>query len=143
MKKKLLWIVLLIFIGSIVIYGFYNNISFRINSRKIYNEKAELNITSGPNFWGEVKHDYEFNLDSEEEAEMSISSGILSKETSVKLIKDDEEIVYEEGFINEYKEKVVLDLTEGKYNLEVIYYKGVFNHLVFSFDIKNIEFTDD
>lgn len=143
MKKKLLWIVLLIFIGSIVIYGFYNNISFRINSRKIYNEKAELNITAGPNFWGEVKHVYDFSLKSKEEAEISISSGILSKDTVVKLIKNDEEILYNEGFINEYREKISLELTEGNYNLEVTYHKGVFNHLVFSFDIKNVEFTDD
>lgn len=143
MKKKLLWIVLLIFIGSIVIYGFYNNISFRINSRKIYNEKAELNITAGPNFWGEVKNSYEFSLDSKEEVEMSVSSGILSKETEVKLTKNDEEILYYEGFINEYREKILLELTEGDYKLEVTYHKGIFNHLVFSFDIKNVEFKDD
>lgn len=143
MKKKLLWIVLLIFIGSIVIYGFYNNISFRINSRKIYNEKAELNITSGPNFWGEVKHGYDFSLNSKEEVEISLSSGILSKDTEVKLIKNGEKILYDEGFINEYREKILLELTEGDYKLEVTYHKGIFNHLVFSFDIKNVEFKDD
>jgi hypothetical protein len=143
MKKKLLWIVLLIFIGFIVIYGFYNNIVFRINSRKIYNKKAELNIASGPNFWGTDEHDYEFNLDSKEKAEISISSGILSKDTEVKLIKNDEEIIYDEGFINEYREKISLELKEGNYKLKVIYYKGIFNHLVFSFDMENVEFKDN
>ncbi|MDK2946462.1 MAG: hypothetical protein PWQ85_1242 [Geotoga sp.] len=143
MKKKLLWIILLIFIGFIVIYGFYNNISFRLNSRKIYGEKAELNIALGPNFWGEVKKEYEFSLDGEAVVEISVSSGILSKETEVKLMKDNEEMLYNDRFINEYKGKISFELTEGDYNLEVIYYKGIFNHLVFSFDIKGLEFTDD
>jgi len=52
-------------------------------------------------------------------------------------------MLYNDRFINEYKGKISFELTEGDYNLEVIYYKGIFNHLVFSFDIKGLEFTDD
>jgi hypothetical protein len=58
-------------------------------------------------------------------------------------MKDNEEMLYNDRFINEYKGKISFELTEGDYNLEVIYYKGIFNHLVFSFDIKGLEFTDD
>lgn len=137
MIKKFLWSLLLIFIAVIVIYGFYNNISFRINSSKIYNENTDINISSGPNFWGERTWEYEFNLNQSGKVKYAISKGILSKNSKFEIINDKNQIV-KSVELNK-NENNFINLDKGQYKIKIYYYKGIFNNISFSFGDKNVE----
>lgn len=139
MKKKLLWIILLIIIGFIVILSFYNITMFRINNREIYNkENLKINISKAPIFWGETIWSYDFFLEKNDEINYYISTGFLSKKTKVELLDENKDLVYSKKFISNKKENVDIKLKKGHYTLNIYYYKGIFNHIVFAVNNENI-----
>src|SRR6056297_2593887 len=143
MKKKLLWIVLLIIIGFIVISSFYNITMFRMNSRDIYNENQKINITKAPLFWGEKVWEEKFSLKKSSEIGYSISTGFLSKNSKMEILDQNNNIVYLKVFDNNINKELSFFLEKGQYTLKLYYYKGIVNHIVFALNNKEIILSVD
>ena len=140
--KKICLISLLIIICFILLMIAFNMGTFFLHKNELTKEERNITISRHSELFGESKWEFQFYLPEKTDARLGISAGLLGKKTEIKLLKDQNEAVFEGKFGNQFAVFDALSLEKGYYTLHINHHRNPFNHLLFTFKAENLIFSE-